>query len=179
MKHLLLLAMLCIAGIQLQAQTCTVTKCIGASAQAQITNGQPSWSYAWTSALPGFTGQGTSTISWANVGNTPGVYALDVTITDAVTGCDTIVYCSLTIIDNPVVTYTPDITCYSNNGSVNLTGGSPAGGTYYIGGVAVTTFNNTNIGQVVTYELTSGGCTGTTTGIIGGVTAPGAVITIN
>lgn len=178
MKNFLLIATFVVATFSLNAQ-CTVTKCIGASATADITNGQVGWTYAWTSALPGFTGQGTASITWANVGVTPGVYAIDVTITNGTTGCDTTVICSITIVDNPVVTLVLPPICFSNSNNVALTGGSPAGGTYSIGGLPATTISSSNIGNVVSYSLTSGGCTGSTTDVLGGIPSPNATITIN
>jgi len=178
MKKLLLIATFVVATFALNAQ-CTVTKCIGASATASITNGQPTWTYAWTSTLAGFTGQGTSSITWANVGVTPGVYAIDVVITNGTTGCDTTVICSITVVDNPVVTLVLPSICFSNSNNVALSGGSPAGGTYSIGGVPATTYNSSNIGDVISYSLTSGGCTGSDTDILIGVPSPNATITIN
>lgn len=178
MKKLLLIIIVTLTSLSLNAQ-CVVDKCINASATAEITNAQPTWTYNWSSTLAGFTGQGTSQISWASVGSTITSYNVSVVITDGATGCDTTVVCTINVLDNPVVTLNlPDV-CFGATVGVPISGGSPAGGVYLLGGVAITTLTPTNIGQNITYELTASGCTGTATDVLVGSPAPNAVITIN
>ena len=95
----------------------------------------------------------------AGVGTHTIIYAYQ----NAQTGCDN--YCEFEITVNPlpVVTAPNDMSVCANAAQFNLSGGLPAGGTYYLNGVAITSFNPSNMNPGV-YEIeyrytNTNGCT--------------------
>jgi hypothetical protein len=100
--------------------------------------------------------QGFSVTVGGNTYNTTGVYT-DV-LTNAA-GCDSTVTTNLTVNPLPTVTFAainPDTICEGAS-PINLTGGSPAGGTYSGNGVSGTSFDPATAGlgtQTITYSYT-------------------------
>jgi len=174
MKKLILLLLVLFAAVAVNAQ-CT-TKCINSTATASV-GLDPTWTYQWsvTGGLT-FTGQGTNQISFASVGSVVGTYTITCLITSPY--CDSTITGDLCVIET-TPTLTLPLVCQSN-GSVAVSGGTPAGGTYYdAAGNVITTLTSALIGQSITYTAASGGCTGSTTAVLGGAPVPNTTITIN
>ena len=174
MKRLLFILAFIAAVTSANAQ-CT-TKCVNSSATASV-GSDPTWTYLWTvSGGLSFTGQGTNSINIASVGSVVGNYTISCLITSPY--CDSTVIGCIDVIET-TPTLTLPLVCQSN-GSVPISGGLPAGGTYYdASGNVITNLTSALIGQSITYTAASGGCTGSITSVLSGAPVPNTTITIN
>ncbi|HLP19947.1 MAG TPA: T9SS type A sorting domain-containing protein, partial [Chitinophagales bacterium] len=120
------------------------------------------------------TGGGATTYAWSG-GVTDGVAftpnATDTyTVTGTSNGCSATATVTVTVNSAPTVTLNlPTDTAELNGGTITLSGGSPAGGTYSGVGVTGTTFNPTvnGLGTVtITYTASDNGCSASATGTI-------------
>jgi PKD repeat protein len=121
------------------------------SASVTMSGGTPAYIYSWQA------GGSAATLSAQHSGS----YL--VTVTDA-NGCTVNATIAINDVGGPVVTYTGTQGPFCvNGGSVSLTGGSPAGGTYVGSGISAGTFFSPSAAGVgvhtIDYTVTSGGCT--------------------
>jgi hypothetical protein len=171
MKKLFLIILLLCFG-KLSFSQCT-PKCPNQSATATVDN-NPLWTYAWTVSGVAFTGQGTNSISIADVGASS---QIDITVVISSPFCDSTLTACIIVTDVSVTFVAPSV-CVSG-GSVPVSGGSPSGGVYLDAlGNVITDITSGMVGDVVTYQITSGGCTGQADDTIIGEPLPNTTIVV-
>lgn len=153
-----------------------VDKCVNESAAASV-DFDTTWTYVWTvSGGLTFTGQGTDSIYIASVGATVTSYTIEVTITTPY--CDSTITGCINVID-ATASHPDELVCISG-GTVTFSGGVPSGGVITdSGGNIVTGATSAEIGDVFTYTVASGGCTGTSTFTLNSAPLPNTTLIIN
>lgn len=168
--------------------TVTGTDSSGCVAQATVSvnvNGLPTVTVSATDSTicagesSTLTASGTNAYVWAPSGNTNATEVVvpaatttySVTGTDSLTGCSSVATFDITVNPLPVVTVTLSVsTVCVDDGTLALTGGSPAGGTWSGNAVTGANFSPSTAGtgnQTITYSFTDGaGCTDSATATI-------------
>jgi len=182
MKNIFFLILLCLCGT---AFSQCVNKCPHETAVAHAVNVAtgadfvvPTYTITWASTLP-FTGQGTAVINISDVGATAGSYNISYTVSDGT--CDTTVTRCITVITPAPPTAEDPIVCTS--GACRQLSGvvvSPVGGVWKdASGTTITQVCPGDIGDALTYEVTSGGCSGTVAAVVVGRPGPNGAIQLN
>jgi hypothetical protein len=156
---------------------CDVTKCVNELmvANSTTTAAQPTYLWAIAPTL-GFTGQGTASISVADVGSIVQNYTITLTVTDGITGCqntDTYVLC----VQQGTATLTLPTLC-ANEPCIPVSGGSGTG-TYFLNGNSITQLCPSDNGQTITFTSSGSGCPGTATAVFNVNPVPTIGVTFN
>jgi len=108
-----------------------------------------------------------------------GTFGIWYTYEDTSTSCSDSAFKQLQVI-NVTASLSPYTPVCTGDANFTLTGGTPAGGTYYVNGVSSTSFSPSTQGagtDTIEYVLNSSGCTDTATQIITVNTSPTASLT--